>query len=124
MTNEVKTCEVVVSLPTLTKGYHYTGEYRKLVAGDSYGVVDNFGPSIITLTRDTADKHHVVKKDRWAPAIGDTVWYVTEALEIVSCQWFVSYGCTVNLFKTEAIAEIARSNIHALLTEADLNNMQ
>jgi hypothetical protein len=123
MTNEVKTCEVVVELPTLTKGYHYTGEYRKLVAGDSYGVVDNFGPSIITITRSTADKHHVVKKDRWVPKHDDIVWYVSDILEVKSTKWRCAPTCTANLFKTEAIAEIARSNIHALLTEADLNNM-
>ena len=80
------------------------------------------------LSNDSTIRHHAIEKDRWVPAIGDTVWYIHATLNLIRTYVWQPHHTelteNIYLFKTEAIAEIARSNIHALLTEADLNNMQ
>ena len=104
-------------------GYHYTGEYRSLVGGELFL---NGEGLVIKPTSTSYMPYHIVEKERWEPKLETIVWYITPALEIAALRWGngLKVGTTpLNAFKLKAIAEIARSNIHALLKEADLNNM-
>lgn len=127
--DETETEIVEVTLPKLPRGYRYTGEHRRLERNElwlnSHGDVCKTGAIL-------SEKHHVVEKIKWEPAIGDTVFYLSTKtidsfgyrMEVVSV---VASGCDYlqmqdlykhgQLFRTRKIAEEALETVRNCLSD-------
>lgn len=117
---ETETEIVEVRLPTLPKGYRYTGEYRYAKWDEYYLINDSF--------LEQWDKecesdytHHIVEKIEWVPQPGETFYIVDELGTVYSD---LAHGKRLiklikrgNYFKTEALAEEAAVKMGYLLKE-------
>ena len=122
------TIKATIELPVPPPGYEYTGEFRRVTVSDYY----LNGDKVCKSNGNTcAWPYHIIKKVRWEPKTGDTVWLIG---------WYGSHCRSVKyragndhmirsfkkglLFKTEEIAQRALDIFHLNLSEYDFNNQE
>ena len=122
---------VNVQLPNLPRGYEYTGEYRAIGGGEYWYAGRHSGVKQLQVGQAIRSgyEYHVVRRTEWEPRVGEGVYVLTGRMT-VELYLFCNDDASRRLyhmglmFRTEEIAEEARSTVISLIQSMDLNNQE